>query len=82
MAIINAFLHPENNNNSDKRKNTMITRKKSANGLIEPAKVSRVALQHAASIAGMLLTTEALVAEEPAEDDAPAPAMPDGGGMY
>ncbi len=54
----------------------------SANGVIEPAKVSRVALQHAASIAGMLLTTEALVAEEPAEDDAPAPAMPDGGGMY
>ncbi len=54
----------------------------SANGVIEPAKVSRVALQHAASIAGMLLTTEALVAEEPEDDDAPAPAMPDGGGMY
>ncbi len=52
----------------------------SATGVIEPAKVSRVALQHAASIAGMLLTTEALVAELP--EDTPPPAMPHGGGMY
>ena len=52
----------------------------SATGVIEPAKVSRVALQHAASIAGLLLTTEALVAEEP--EDTPPPAMPHGGGMY
>jgi chaperonin GroEL len=51
-----------------------------ATGVIEPAKVSRVALQNSASIAGMLLTTEALVAELP-EDDAD-PAMPHGGGMY
>ncbi|MCY3770486.1 MAG: chaperonin GroEL [Gemmatimonadetes bacterium] len=52
----------------------------SATGVIEPAKVSRVALQHAASIAGLLLTTEALVAEMP--EDNPPPAMPHGGGMY
>ena len=52
----------------------------SATGVIEPAKVSRVALQHAASIAGLLLTTEALVAELP--EDTPPPAMPHGGGMY
>ena len=52
----------------------------SETGVIEPAKVSRVALQNAASIAGMLLTTEALIAEQP-EDDA-APPMPHGGGMY
>ncbi len=52
----------------------------SVTGVIEPAKVSRVALQHAASIAGLLLTTEAVVAEMP-EDD-PPPAMPHGGGMY
>ena len=52
----------------------------SATGVIEPAKVSRVALQHAASIAGLLLTTEALVAELP--EDSPPPAMPHGGGMY
>ena len=53
----------------------------SATGVIEPAKVSRVALQHAASIAGLLLTTEALVAEMPEDDNSP-PAMPHGGGMY
>ena len=52
----------------------------SATGVIEPAKVSRVALQHAASIAGLMLTTEALVAESP--EDTPPPAMPHGGGMY
>ena len=52
----------------------------SETGVIEPAKVSRVALQHAASIAGLLLTTEALVAEMP--EDTPPPAMPHGGGMY
>ncbi len=52
----------------------------SATGVIEPAKVSRVALQHAASIAGLLITTEALVAELP--EDTPPPAMPHGGGMY
>jgi len=53
----------------------------SATGVIEPAKVSRVALQHAASIAGLLLTTEALVAEMPDDGNSP-PAMPHGGGMY
>ena len=52
----------------------------SETGVIEPAKVSRVALQHAASIAGLLITTEALVAEMP--EDSPPPAMPHGGGMY
>ncbi|MBI4552956.1 MAG: chaperonin GroEL [Candidatus Latescibacteria bacterium] len=52
-----------------------------ANGVIDPAKVSRVALQNAASIAGMLLTTEALIAEIP-EKEKPAPPMPHGGGMY
>lgn len=52
----------------------------SETGVIEPAKVSRVALQNAASIAGMLLTTEALIAEQP-EDDG-TPPMPHGGGMY
>ena len=49
-------------------------------GILDPTKVTRVALQHAASIAGMMVTTEAMVAEMP--DDAPAaPAMPDLGGM-
>src|SRR4030095_10225328 len=47
-------------------------------GIIDPAKVVRAALQDASSVAGLLVTTEAMVAEVPKE--APAPAMP-GGGM-
>ena len=52
-------------------------------GVIDPAKVTRNALQNAASIAGLLLTTEALVADIP-EDNPPAAAAPPhgGGGMY
>jgi chaperonin GroEL len=49
-------------------------------GVIDPAKVVRNALQNAASIASLLLTTEALVSEIP-EDKKDAPAMPGGGGM-
>ena len=47
-------------------------------GIVDPAKVVRTALQDAASVAGLLVTTEAMVAELPKE---PAPAMPPGGGM-
>ena len=49
-----------------------------AKGIIDPAKVVRTALQDAASVAGLLVTTEAMVAELPKEA---APAMPGGGGM-
>ncbi|MDX1931427.1 MAG: chaperonin GroEL [Capsulimonadales bacterium] len=57
-----------------------------ASGVVDPAKVTRSALQNAASIAGLVLTTEALIAEKP-EKNPPAPAggggMPGGmGGMY
>jgi chaperonin GroEL len=53
-----------------------------AAGVIDPAKVTRAALQNAASIAAMLLTTEALVADKPEDDKAPAGGgMPDMGGM-
>jgi chaperonin GroEL len=48
-------------------------------GIVDPAKVVRTALQDAASIAGLLITTEAMVAELPKRDS--APAMPGGGGM-
>jgi chaperonin GroEL len=48
-------------------------------GIIDPAKVVRAALQDAASVAGLLVTTEAMVAELP--KDKPAPSMPGGGGM-
>jgi chaperonin GroEL len=48
-------------------------------GIVDPAKVVRVALQDAASIAGLMITTEAMVAETPKKNA--APAMPGGGGM-
>ena len=53
-----------------------------AAGIIDPAKVTRCALQNAASIAGLMLTTEALISELP-DDDNKMPAMPGGmgGGM-
>ncbi|MDG1472010.1 MAG: chaperonin GroEL [Ascidiaceihabitans sp.] len=49
-------------------------------GVIDPAKVVRTALQDAASVASLLITTEAMVADRPAKDGG-APAMPDMGGM-
>ena len=49
-------------------------------GVIDPTKVARVALENAASIAGMLLTTECVIADKP-EPKSAAPAMPHGGGM-
>ncbi|MBT13802.1 MAG: chaperonin GroEL [Oceanospirillaceae bacterium] len=49
-----------------------------AQGILDPAKVTRSSLQAAASVAGLMITTEAMVAEIPKED---APAMPDMGGM-
>jgi chaperonin GroEL len=48
-------------------------------GIIDPTKVVRLALQDAASVGGLLVTTEAMVAEKP--EKKPAPAMPHGGGM-
>jgi chaperonin GroEL len=48
-------------------------------GIIDPTKVVRIALQDAASIAGLLITTEAMVAEKPKKET--PPAMPPGGGM-
>jgi chaperonin GroEL len=49
-------------------------------GVIDPTKVVRTALQNAASVAGLLLTTEAMVAEKP-DEKSDMPAMPPGGGM-
>lgn len=50
-------------------------------GVIDPTKVTRIALENAASIAGMLLTTECVVADEPEEENPAPPMMPPGGGM-
>ncbi|MBA3564286.1 MAG: chaperonin GroEL [Gammaproteobacteria bacterium] len=49
-------------------------------GILDPTKVTRLALQNAASVAGLLLTTEAMVAEAPKDEEA-TPHMPDMGGM-
>ncbi len=51
-------------------------------GVIDPTKVSRIALSNAASIASLLLTTEALISEKPEEEKAAGPPMPPGAGMY
>jgi chaperonin GroEL len=48
-------------------------------GIIDPTKVVRIALQDAASVASLLITTEAMIAEKPKEKT--PPAMPPGGGM-
>tara|TARA_S200000501_G_scaffold378826_1_gene444010 strand:- start:7606 stop:9240 length:1635 start_codon:yes stop_codon:yes gene_type:complete len=50
-------------------------------GIIDPTKVSRLALENAASIAGLLITTECVVVDEPEPDAPAAPPMPPGGGM-
>jgi chaperonin GroEL len=47
-------------------------------GILDPTKVTRTALQNAASVASLMLTTECMIAEAPTDD---APAMPGGGGM-
>jgi chaperonin GroEL len=51
-------------------------------GVLDPTKVVRIALQNAASIAGLLLTTEGLISEIPEEDKGPKMPMPPGGDMY
>jgi chaperonin GroEL len=50
-------------------------------GILDPTKVTRLALQNAASVAGLLLTTEVMVAEAPKGDEHAHGGMPGGGGM-
>jgi chaperonin GroEL len=50
-------------------------------GVIDPAKVVRTALEDAASVAGLLITTEAMIADKPAKEGAAGGGMPDMGGM-
>ncbi|OQY17310.1 MAG: chaperonin GroL [Desulfobacterium sp. 4572_20] len=51
-------------------------------GIIDPTKVTRYALQNAASVTALMITTEAMVAEAPKKETPPAPGMPPGGGGY
>ena len=53
-----------------------------AQGIVDPTKVTRSALQNAASVASMVLTTESLVADIKEPTPPAAPASPDMGGMY
>ncbi len=53
---------------------------KTASGIIDPAKVTRSAVENAASIAAMILTTDALITDVPEENQ--GPAMPPGGGEF
>ncbi|HDZ78531.1 MAG TPA: molecular chaperone GroEL, partial [Gammaproteobacteria bacterium] len=50
-------------------------------GILDPTKVTRTALQNAASIAGLMITTEAMVADKPSDDAGAGGGMPDMGGM-
>jgi len=52
-----------------------------AEGIIDPVKVSRIALQNAISVSSLLLTTEATISDVKEDTPAAAPAMPDMGGM-
>jgi len=51
-------------------------------GILDPTKVVRLALQNAASVASLMITTQAIVAEKPEKKAPPMPPMPPGGGMY
>ncbi len=51
-------------------------------GILDPTKVTRVALQNAASVAGLMITTECAIAEKPEEKKDMPPMPPGGGGMY
>jgi chaperonin GroEL len=50
-------------------------------GILDPTKETRLALQNAASVAGLLLTTEVMVAEASKDDEPTGAGMPQGGGM-
>lgn len=76
-VIVNRLKSENGNIGYDIEKDEYVDMLKS--GVIDPAKVTRTALQNAASIASLLLTTEALVADAPEEEKAGMPGMPPGG---
>ena len=78
-VIVNAVKGKDNNhgyNAADDKFGDLI-----AMGIIDPTKVTRTALQNAASIAGLMITTEAMVAELPKDNESSAGGMPPGGDM-
>jgi chaperonin GroEL len=77
-VVVNKIKESKGSNGFDARNEKYVDMLKT--GIIDPTLVTRTAVQNAASIAGLLLTTEATVSEKP-EPPAPMPAMPGGGDM-
>jgi chaperonin GroEL len=79
-VIVNEIKSKSGNNGYDARTDKYVDMVKS--GIIDPTLVTRTAVQNAASIAGLLLTTEAVITDKPEPESAPpAGGMPDMGGM-
>ena len=80
-VIIDQVRRGKGNEGYDARKDEMM-KDMVADGIIDPVKVTRTALEHAASAAAILLTTEVAITDEPKKEEAPAPGMGGmGGGM-
>jgi chaperonin GroEL len=78
-VVVNDILSKKGSNGFDARNEEFVDMVKA--GIIDPTLVTRTAVQNAASIAGLLLTTEAVISDKPEPEGAAAPAMPDMGGM-
>lgn len=78
-VVVNKVKSESNNSGFDAKKGEYVDMVKA--GIIDPAKVTRSAIQHAASIAGLLLTTEASICDIAEEKKETAPTMPNMGGM-
>ena len=78
-VVVNDILSKKGSNGFDARNEKFVDMIKV--GIIDPTLVTRTAVQNAASIAGLLLTTEAVISDKPEPEGAAAPAMPDMGGM-
>jgi len=79
-VVVEGVRRAQKEYNSDKYGYNVLTDKYEdmvESGIIDPAKVTRSALQNATSIAAMILTTEALITDLPEKEKAPAPAMPE-----
>ena len=78
-VVVNEILAKKGANGFDARTEEYVDMVKA--GIIDPTLVTRTAVQNAASIAGLLLTTEAVISDKPEPAGSAAPAMPDMGGM-
>jgi len=79
-VVVEGVRRAQKEHNSDKYGYNVLTNQYEdmvESGIIDPAKVTRSALQNATSIAAMILTTEALITDLPEKEKAPAPAMPE-----